>query len=129
MSIQILRTPPFPQQLAIQYAVELEAKMFFKNCPIPLSRLRALAEADLKKQCFVSEASLGDDVFYIPTFNGKPYCGVQKGHIQAISFTKAGIRVKIREHHPHNTDFALGKRAFLDQESAEKAVKEIQNEN
>lgn len=129
MSIPIFGITPYPQQLAIQRAAELEAEMFFKNCPIPLSRLRALAEADLKKQCFVSEAALGDDVFYIPTFNGNPYCGVQKGHIQAISFTKAGIRVKIREHHPHNTDFALGKRAFLDQESAEKAVKEIQNEH
>lgn len=129
MSIPIFGIIPYPQQLAIQREAELEAEMFFKNCPIPLSRLRALAEADLKKQCFVSEAALGDDVFYIPTFNGKPYCGVQKGHIQAISFTKAGIRVKIREHHPHNTDFALGKRAFLDQESAKKAVKEIQNEH
>lgn len=80
-------------------------------------------------KCFVSDATLGDDVFYIPKFNGKPYCGVQKGHIQAISFTKAGTRVKIREHHPHNMDFALGKTAFLDQESAEKAAKEIQNEH
>lgn len=127
MSIPILDIP-YHQKLAIQQMQELEAELFFKNCPIPISRLRALAEADMKKQCFVSDAALGDDVFYIPTFAGKPYCGVQKGHIQAIAFTKAGTRVKIREHHPHNMDFMLGKSAFLDQESAEKALKEKANE-
>lgn len=116
---------PYNQKLMIESMAELEAELFFKNCPIPLSRLRVLAESDLKKQCFVSDAALGDDVSYIPKFNGKPYCGVQKGHIQAISFTKSGTRVKIREHHPHNMDFALGKTAFLDQESAEKALTEV----
>lgn len=127
MSIPILDIP-YPQQLAIRQMQELEAELFFKNCPIPLSRLRVLAESDLKNQCFVSPAAIGADVFYIKTFDGKLYCGVSKGHIQAIAFTRAGTRVKIREYHPHNMDFMLGKSAFLDKESAENALKEKTNE-
>lgn len=86
-----------------------------------IERLRELVEADKDGRCFVSDVKLGGEVFYIPRFNGKPYCGIQVGHVQAVSFTKARKRVKIREYHAHNQDFMLGKAAFLTREAAMKA--------
>lgn len=87
-----------------------------------LDRLRELVEADKAGRCFVSDVELGGEVFYIPKFNGKPYCGVQSGHVQTVAFTRAGKRVKIREHHAHNQDFMLGKSVFLTCEAAEAAL-------
>lgn len=89
-----------------------------------LARLRELVTADKEGRCFVSDVNLGGEVFYIPKFNGKPYCGIQVGHVQAIAFTKAGKRIKIREHHAHNQDFMIGKTVFLTRESAEAALAE-----
>ena len=88
-----------------------------------LDRLRELAEADKDGRCFVSDMKLGGKVFYIPKFNGKPYCGIREGHVQAVSFTKVGKRIKIREYHAHNQDFMLGKTVFLTYEAAEAALK------
>lgn len=93
-----------------------------------LDRLRDLVEADKDGRCFVSDVKLGGEVFYIPQFNGKSYCGIRKGHVQAVSFTKAGKRIKIREHHAHNQDFMLGKIVFLTYEAAEAALKGEQHE-
>lgn len=87
-----------------------------------LDRLRELVEADKAGRCFVSDTKIGCEVFYIPKFNGKPYCGVKSGHVQAVAFTKAGKRVKIREYHAHNQDFMIGKSVFLTRESAEAAL-------
>ena len=83
-----------------------------------IDRLRELLNADKLGKCFVSELKLGDTIYYIPKFNNNPYCGIQAGHVQAISFTRAGQRIKIREYHPHNQDFMLGKSAFITYEDA-----------
>ena len=83
-----------------------------------LDWLQRLVEADKDGRCFVSDLKLGDTVYYIPKFNNNPYCGIQAGHVQAISFTRAGQRIKIREYHPHNQDFMLGKSAFITYEDA-----------
>lgn len=88
-----------------------------------LDRLRELVEADREGRCFVSDVKIGGEVFYIPKFNGRPYCGIQPGHVRAVAFTKAGKRVKIREHHAHNQDFMIGKTVFLTREAAEAALK------
>ena len=93
-----------------------------------LDRLRDLVEADKDGRCFISDVKLGGEVFYIPKFNGKPYCGIREGHVQAVSFTKVGKRIKIREYHAHNQDFMLGKAAFLTYEAAEAALKGEQHE-
>lgn len=87
-----------------------------------LYRIRELVEADKDGRCFVSDTKIGCEVFYIPKFNGKPYCGVKSGHVQAVAFTKAGKRVKIREYHAHNQDFMIGKSVFLTREAAEAAL-------
>lgn len=83
-----------------------------------LDWLQRLVDADKSGKCFVSDLKLGDTVYYIPKFNNNPYCGIQAGHVQAISFTRAGQRIKIREYHPHNQDFMLGKSAFITYEDA-----------
>lgn len=88
-----------------------------------LDRLSKLVEADRDGRCFVSDVKLGGEVFYIPKFNGKPYCGIKTGHVQAVTFTRAGKRVKIREYHAHNQDFMIGKTVFLTPEVAEATLK------
>lgn len=92
-----------------------------------LDHLRELVEADRGGRCFTSDVNLGGEVFYIPKFNGKPYCGIQLGHVQAVAFTKAGKRIKIRESHAHNRDFMIGKTVFLTREKAEAALEEMKN--
>lgn len=95
-----------------------------------LSRLRDLVQADRDGRCFVSDVKLGDEVFCIPKYSGKALVGIKKGHVQAVSFTKAGKRVRLREYHEYNKDFMLGKTAFTTREAAEEALKgENNNEN
>lgn len=93
------------------------------NDTYDLARLRDLVQADRDGRCFISDVKLGDEVFCIPKYNGKALNGIQKGHVQAISFTKAGKRVRLREYHEYNKDFMLGKTAFTTLEAAEKALK------
>ena len=89
-----------------------------------LDRLRDLVKADWDGRCFISDVKLGDEVFYIPKYNGKSLDGIKKGHVQAILFTRAGKRVKLREYREFNKDFMLGKTAFTTREAAEKALEE-----
>lgn len=74
---------------------------------------------------FLSDVKLGSEVYFIPKYNGAPYCGISAGHVQAVSFTRAGVRVKIREYHPHNQDFMLGKTAFTTMEAATEAYESL----
>lgn len=69
---------------------------------------------------------VGDDAYYIPLYNSKPYCGVNVGHIQTIGISRNNISIKIREYQPHNKMFVLGKTVFLTPEEAEKKLKEIE---
>lgn len=71
---------------------------------------------------------IGEDVYFIPHYGGKSYCGVKKGHIQHITITKCGWRVKIREHQPHNMDFALNKNAFVGENAEVRAQELLANE-
>lgn len=87
-----------------------------------LSRLRDLVQADRDGRCFVSDVKLGDEVFCIPKYSGKALVGIKKGHVQAVSFTKAGKRVRLREYREYNKDFMLGKTAFTTLKAAEKAL-------
>lgn len=89
-----------------------------------LDHLRKLVQADREGRCFISDVKLGDEVFYIPKYNGKSLAGIKKGHVQAVSFTKAGKRVRLREYREFNKDFMLGKSAFTTREAAEKALEE-----
>lgn len=76
---------------------------------------------------FKSPIGLGDEVYYFLKYDGKPIFKVFLGHVQAVSFTSRGIRIKIREYHEHNKDFAFEKQVFVDAESAKKALDKLRD--
>ena len=67
---------------------------------------------------------VGDVVYLIPMYNGKPYCGVCEDKVQMIGITSRGVHIKARNHHDHNKMYMLGKSIFLTKEEAEQALKE-----
>lgn len=71
----------------------------------------------------VPPCKIGDTVYLIPTYNGKPYCGVVEDKIQMIGITSRGFHIKVRNHHDHNKMYMLGKTVFLAKEEAERALK------
>ena len=86
---------------------------------ITLDRLAALVDAERDGRCKILPCKVGDTVYYIPQYGGKSYCGVQVGHAQHITVSKINWRIQVREHHPHNMDFVLGKTVFLTRAEAE----------
>lgn len=78
----------------------------------------------LENGVVVSPVKAGQDVYLIPTYNSKPYCGVVSDKVQMIGITTRGIHIKARNHHDHNKMYMLGKSVFLTREEAEQALKE-----
>lgn len=78
----------------------------------------------LKNGVIIPPCKVGDTVYLIPTYNGKPYCGVREDKVQMIGITSRGIHIKARNHHDHNKMYMLGKTIFLTREEAEKALAE-----
>ena len=107
------------KELTWSEARELQA---YRSTGLTVERAAELGKADQEGRVVVLPCKIGDTVYYIPRFNGKSYCGVSIGHVQMVGYTRAGIRVKVREYHPHNMDFMLGKTVFLTREEAEKAL-------
>ena len=89
---------------------------------IKTSRLEEICNAEREGRCVVLPCKVGDTVWYIPQYGGKPYCGAKEGHAQHITLSSRHWRIQVREHHPHNTDFVLGKTVFLTREEAEAAL-------
>lgn len=73
-------------------------------------------------EAVVLPCELGDDVYLIPKYGGKPYCGVVKDEVQMIGITSRGFHIKSRRHQDHNKTYFLGKSAFLTREEAEVAL-------
>ena len=69
---------------------------------------------------------VGDTVWYIPSYNGKPLGFINKDKVQMIGFTSRGIHFKLREHHEHNKMYMLGKSVFLTRAEAEQKLKEME---
>lgn len=67
----------------------------------------------------VLPCNIGDAVYLIPKYNGKPYCGVVEDKVQMVGITSRGFHIKAREHKDHNKTYFLGKSAFLTREEAE----------
>lgn len=65
---------------------------------------------------------------FIPTYNGNPIWGIQKGIIQMIGITRRGIHLKIRNNSNFGKTYMLGKSAFLDKFKAEKRLAELGGE-
>ena len=67
---------------------------------------------------------IGDTVYFIPTYNGNPIWGVQKGVVQMVGITQRGYHVKIRDRADFNKTYMFGKSAFLLKEQAEALLAE-----
>lgn len=68
---------------------------------------------------------IGDTVYFIPTYNGNPIWGVQKGVVQMVGITQRGYHVKIRDRADFNKTYMFGKSAFLLKEQAEARLAEL----
>jgi hypothetical protein len=82
-----------------------------------------VADYLLENGVLVPPCKVRDTVYLIPTYEGKPYCGIVEDKVQMIGITSRGIHIKARNHHDHNKMYMLGKGAFLSKEEAEKALK------
>ena len=91
---------------------------------VPVDRLRELAAADHDGRVVVLPCKVGQVVYYYPTFGCNPIGGVREGHCQSVGFSRDNVRIKIREYHAHNVDYALGNGVFLTRAEAEAALKE-----
>ena len=71
---------------------------------------------------------IGDTVYFIPTYNGKPIWGVQRGIVQMVGITRQGYHVKIRDRADFNKTYMFRKSAFLSKEQAEARLAKLKGE-
>lgn len=71
---------------------------------------------------------VGDTVYFIPTYNGKPIWGVQRGIVQMVGITRQGYHVKIRDRADFNKTYMFRKSAFLSKEQAEARLAKLKGE-
>lgn len=95
------------------------------DLPLPMEYQEHLADYLLANGVIVPPCKVGDVVYLIPTYNGKPYCGVCEDKVQMIGITSRGVHIKARNHHDHNKMYMLGKTVFLTKEEAEAKLKEL----
>ena len=115
--------------------IELGKKEYLKDIPEYIEALDMAIEAlekveelkRLEEQGLLLRlpCKVGDTVWYIPSYNGKPLGFINKDKVQMIGFTSRGIHFKLREHHEHNKMYMLGKSVFLTREEAEAKLKEM----
>lgn len=86
-------------------------------------RAESIADYLLEKGVIVPPVKVGDTVYVIPKYNGKPYCGVQQDKVQMVGITSRGIHIKTRNKSSFNKTYMFGKTAFLTKEQAEQALK------
>lgn len=85
---------------------------------------KELADHLIANGVILPPCKVGQTVYLIPTYGGKPYCGIVQDKVQMIGITSRGVHIKARSHHDHNKMYMLGKTVFLTREDAEKALKE-----
>ena len=66
---------------------------------------------------------LGQEVWYIPHFNRKPYCGIRKDIIRMIGFSSRGFQVRLRDAEDRQKTYMLGKSCFTTKEAAEEQLR------
>lgn len=71
---------------------------------------------------------LGQEVWYIPHFNRKPYCGIRKDVIRMIGFSSKGFQVRLRDAEDRQKTYMLGKSVFTTKEAAEEQLRKEENE-
>lgn len=70
---------------------------------------------------------LGQEVWYIPHYNGKPYCGVKKDLIRMIGFSSRGFQLRLRDAADRQKTYMLGKSVFTTKEAADEQLKKEEN--
>ncbi len=68
---------------------------------------------------------IGKEVYLIPKYAGKVYCGIVKDNVQMVGITSRGVHIKAQQHHDHNKTYMLGKTAFFDKKEAEAAYNKM----
>lgn len=86
-------------------------------------RYEDLPDYLLENNVVVLPCKIGDIVYVIPKYKGKPYCGVVSDKIQMIGITSRGWHIKTKGTSNFNKTYMLGKTAFLTKEEAEHALK------
>lgn len=66
---------------------------------------------------------LGQEVWYIPHYNYKPYCGVCKDNVRMIGFSSRGFQVRLRDASDRQKTYMLGKSVFTTKEAAQEQLK------
>lgn len=66
---------------------------------------------------------LGQEVWYIPHYNYKPYCGVCKDTVSMIGFSSRGFQVRLRDASDRQKTYMLGKSVFTTKEAAQEQLK------
>lgn len=66
---------------------------------------------------------LGQEVWYIPHYHGKPYCGVKKDFIRMIGFSSRGFQFRLRDAVDRQKTYMLGKSVFTTKEAADEQLK------
>ena len=70
---------------------------------------------------------LGQEVWYIPHYHGKPYCGVKKDFIRMIGFSSRGFQLRLRDAADRQKTYMLGKSVFTTKEAADEQLKKEEN--
>lgn len=70
---------------------------------------------------------LGQEVWYIPHYNYKPYCGICKDTVSMIGFSSRGFQVRLRYADDRQKTYMLGKSAFTTKEAAEEQLRKEEN--
>lgn len=70
---------------------------------------------------------LGQEVWYIPHYHGKPYCGVKKDFIRMIGFSSRGFQFRLRDAVDRQKTYMLGKSVFTTKEAADEQLKKEEN--
>lgn len=70
---------------------------------------------------------LGQEVWYIPHYHGKPYCEVKKDFIRMIGFSSRGFQLRLRDAADGQKTYMLGKSVFTTKEAADEQLKKEEN--
>ena len=70
---------------------------------------------------------LGQEVWYIPHYHGKSYCGVKKDFIRMIGFSSRGFQLRLRDAADRQKTYMLGKSVFTTKEAADEQLKKEEN--
>lgn len=74
---------------------------------------------------FVFPCNIGDAVWFIPMYFGKPFGYVLEDKVQMLGVTSKGVHIRLKSHKDHNKTHMLGKTVFLTREEADLALQAL----